>query len=64
VFKASERHVAHLILNGQNIPFVSHVKYVGVIFDKRIKWRVHTEMIEANAFRTFIRIYCLFKSSV
>jgi hypothetical protein len=27
---------AHLTLNEQNIPFVNHVKYVGVIFDKRI----------------------------
>jgi hypothetical protein len=25
-------------------------------------WRVHTEMIEAKAFRTVIRIYSLFKS--
>jgi hypothetical protein len=27
---------AHLILNGRNIPFVKHVRYLGVIFDKRI----------------------------
>jgi hypothetical protein len=47
---------AHLTLNGQNIPFVSHVKYLGVIFDKRITWRLHIEMIEAKAFSTFIRI--------
>jgi hypothetical protein len=32
-----------------------------VIFDKRITWRLHIEMIEAKAFRTFIRIYSLFK---
>jgi hypothetical protein len=25
---------AHLTLNGRNIPFVNHVKYLGVIFDK------------------------------
>jgi hypothetical protein len=53
---------AHLTLNGQNIPFVNHVKYLGVIFDKRITWRLHIEMIEAKAFRTFIRIYFLFRS--
>jgi hypothetical protein len=41
---------AHLTLNGQNIPFVNHVKYL----DKRITWRLHIEMIEAKAFRTFI----------
>jgi hypothetical protein len=38
-----------------------HVKYLGVIFDKRIAWRLHVEMIAAKAFRTFIRIYCLFR---
>jgi hypothetical protein len=32
------------------------------IFDKRMTWRLHIEMIEAKAFRTFIRIYSLFKS--
>jgi hypothetical protein len=52
----------HLTLNGRNIPFVNHVKYLGVIFDKRITWRLHLEMTEAKAFRTFIRIYSLFKS--
>jgi hypothetical protein len=35
----------HLILNGRNIPFVNRVKYLGVIFVKRIKWRLHLEMI-------------------
>jgi hypothetical protein len=42
-----------LTLNGRNIPFVNNVKYLGVIFDKRITWRLHIEMIEAKAFRTF-----------
>jgi hypothetical protein len=37
-------------------PFVNHVKYLGVIFDKRITWRMHIEMIEAKDFRTFIKI--------
>jgi hypothetical protein len=32
---------AQLTLNGQNIPFVNHVKYLGVIFDKRITWRLN-----------------------
>jgi hypothetical protein len=27
---------AHLTLYGRNIPFVRHVKYLGVIFDERI----------------------------
>jgi hypothetical protein len=39
----------HLTVNERNIPFVSHVKYLGVIFDKRITWRLHIEMIEAKA---------------
>jgi hypothetical protein len=43
-------------------PFVSRVKYLGVIFDKRITWRLHIEMIEAKAFRIFIRIPFLFKT--
>jgi hypothetical protein len=43
-------------LNGRNIPFVNSVKYLGVIFDKKVTWRLHIEMIEAKAFRTFIRI--------
>jgi hypothetical protein len=49
-------------LNGWNIPFVNSVKYLGVLFDKRMIWRLHIQMIEAKAFRTFIRIYSLFKS--
>jgi hypothetical protein len=51
-----------LTLNGRNIPFVNGVKFLGLIFDKRMTWRLHIEMIEAKAFRTFIRIYSLFKS--
>jgi hypothetical protein len=47
-----------LTFNGRNIPFVNHVKYLGVIFDKRITWRLHIEMIEAKTFRTHL----LFKS--
>jgi hypothetical protein len=52
----------HLALNGRNNPFVNHVKYLGVISDKVCTWRLHTEMIEAKAFRTFTRIYSLLKS--
>jgi hypothetical protein len=49
-------------MNGRNIPFDSHVKYLGVIFDTRITWRLHIEMIDAKAFRKFSRIYSLWKS--
>jgi hypothetical protein len=47
---------ANLTLNGRNIPFINHAKYLGVIFDKKTTRRLHIEMIEAMAFRTFIRI--------
>jgi hypothetical protein len=53
---------AHLTLNGRNIPFVNHVIYLGLIFDKRITWRLHLEMIENKEFRKFIRTYSLLKS--
>jgi hypothetical protein len=49
-------------LNGGNIPLVNSVKYLGVIFDKRMTWRLHIEKIEAKAFRTFITLYSVFKS--
>jgi hypothetical protein len=42
-------------LNGRNIPFLNSVKYLGVLFDKRTTWRLHKHMIEAKAFRTFIK---------
>jgi hypothetical protein len=42
--------------------FFHHVKYLGVIIDKKITWRLHIEMTEAKAFRTYIRIYSLFKN--
>jgi hypothetical protein len=42
-------------LNGWNIPFVNNVKYLAVIFDKKITWRSHRKTIEAKAFRAFIR---------
>jgi hypothetical protein len=51
-----------LTLNGRNISFVNNVKYLGVIFDKKMTWRLHIETIKAKAFRTFIRFYSLFKS--
>jgi hypothetical protein len=49
-------------LNESNIPFVNHVKYLGVIFDEMTTWTLHMELIVTKAFRTFIRIYSLFKS--
>jgi hypothetical protein len=34
-----------LTLNGRNILFPNLVKYLGPIFDKRITWRLHVEMM-------------------
>jgi hypothetical protein len=51
-----------LKLNGRNIPFLNSVKYLEVLFDKRMTWRLHLQMIEAKALRTFIRICSVFKS--
>jgi hypothetical protein len=51
-----------LTLNGRNIPIVNSVKYLGVIFDRRMTWRLHIEKIKAKAFRTFIILYSLFES--
>jgi hypothetical protein len=45
-----------IILNGWINPFVNHVKYLGVIFGKRITWRLHIEIFGAKAFRAIIRI--------
>jgi acyl-ACP thioesterase len=52
----------HLTLKGRNISFVNNVKYLSVIFDTMIKSSQHIEMIEAKAFRTFIRVCSLFLS--
>jgi hypothetical protein len=49
-------------LNGRNIPFINSVKYHGVIFDRRMTRRLHTENIAANALGTYIRTYSIFKS--
>jgi hypothetical protein len=49
-------------LEGWNVPFVNGAKYDGVTVDKRITWRLHIEATEAEALKTFIRIYSLLKS--
>jgi hypothetical protein len=45
---------AHLTLNTRNIPIVNHVKYLGLILDKRIAWRLHREMIEGKTIEHFL----------
>jgi hypothetical protein len=51
-----------LQLNGRDIPFVNNAMYLGVTFDRRMTWRLHTERTVANALRTYLRTYSLFKS--
>jgi hypothetical protein len=41
---------------------LSGVKYLSVIFDKGMTWILYIDTIEAKNFRTFIRLYSLFKS--
>jgi hypothetical protein len=48
--------------NGRNIPFVNSAKYLGVISDRRMTWRLHIEKTSAKAFGTYIRTYSIFKS--
>jgi hypothetical protein len=36
----------YLTFNGINIPFVNSAKYLGVIFDKKVTWRFHIEIID------------------
>jgi hypothetical protein len=42
-----------LTLNGQHIPFVNSVKYLGVIFDNKITWRLHIR-VETVATKAYI----------
>jgi hypothetical protein len=39
-----------LRLNGRIIPFVNSVKYLGVIFDRKMTWRLHSEKPAAKDF--------------
>jgi hypothetical protein len=61
-FHSPRPPVSHLTLNGRYIQFVNNIKYLGVIFYKKITWRLHIQMMEAKTFRIFIRVYSLFRS--
>jgi hypothetical protein len=60
--RSSRPPESRLTLNGRRIQFANSVKCLGVIFGKKVTRRFHIEMIEVKAFRTFIRIYSLFRS--
>jgi hypothetical protein len=51
-----------LQLNGQDIPVVNNSTYLGVTFDRRTTWRIHSERTVVKALRTYLRAYSLFKS--
>jgi hypothetical protein len=60
--KRLRRVEAYLNLKGQNINFLSDVKYVGVTLDRRITWKNHTDLSVTKALPTFFQIYALLKS--
>jgi hypothetical protein len=62
LFRSRRPPESCLALNGRSIPFLNSAKYLGVIFDKRVTWRLRIEMIGSRTFGNFIRIYSLFKS--
>ena len=53
---------SRITLNGRNIPVVNNIKYLGVIFNKKVTWRLYIEMFEAKTFRKIIEVYSIFKS--
>jgi hypothetical protein len=52
---------AFLTLKGRKVPFINKAKCLGVIFDKKITWRLHTATITFKALRIFLSIYPLLK---
>jgi hypothetical protein len=50
---------AHLTLKGWNNPFVSHTKYLGVMFLSKYYMENAHKMMEAKAFRTFLHVSSL-----
>jgi hypothetical protein len=51
-----------LQLNLRNIPFVNNVKYLDVIFDRRVKWMLHIERTVSKALGMYMETYSLFRS--
>jgi hypothetical protein len=51
-----------LQLNGRNIPFVNSVKYLGVIFDRRMTLGLHIAKTAAKTLGPYIRTYSIFRS--
>jgi hypothetical protein len=60
--KNSGIYFSHRIRPPEPLPFLNSVKYLVVFFGKKITCRLHIETVAAKAYRTFIRLYFLFKS--
>jgi hypothetical protein len=50
-----------LQVNGQDIPFVNNTAYLGVNFDRRMRWRLHIETNVDKALRKYLRNYSVLK---
>jgi hypothetical protein len=53
---------ASLTLKGRHTPFANHMNYLGVIFNKKFTWKLHTKTIATKALRIFLSIYPILKS--
>jgi hypothetical protein len=53
---------ASLTLKGRHIPFTNHMKYLGIIVDKKLTWKLHTETVATKALCIFLSIYPILKS--
>jgi hypothetical protein len=40
-FRIRRPPVSHLTMNGRKIPFVNSVKYLSVVFNKKVTWKFH-----------------------
>jgi hypothetical protein len=54
----------NLQLNGRNIPFVNSAKYLGVIFDRRMTWRLHIKKTATKTLGMYIRTPLYSKVSI
>jgi len=53
VYRGPKLQNSYLKLKGRNIPFVNHIKYLDVIFDRITTLRIQRKTIDDKACRTF-----------
>jgi len=56
VYRGPKSQNSYLKLKGRNIPFVNHIKYLDVIFDKLTTLRIQRKTIDAKACK-YKRLY-------